>query len=448
MASTKSTINFRVIVTFCAIVIWCLKTSAQTTSIPDSSFEQALIDYGVDTNGLNGNILNSDAESVITLNIFNKNIIDLTGIEAFINLKYLYCYFNNVQELNLQSNLQLEVLDIENNSLTNLDISANTELKELYISNNLLSNLDVSNNLDLEVLSCNLNNLSDLDVDNNMNLSVLWCYSNNLQNINLQQNILLESLFCGDNNLSSLNIASNPLLQTISCSQNNLSELIFDNCQDLSYLDVSGNNFSQIDVSSNSSLTRFLCNNNNFQSLDVSQNPELMLFYASFNGIREIDLTNNNDLKYVRLENNELESIDIRNGQNSSISDFNANNNPALTCVYVDNTNANYLANWDIDSSANFVQDEAECNALSTQDVKLNDMVFEMYPNPVIDYMNITVTDTKSTLRLYTLKGQSVFQSKLSLGTNSIDLSNYSTGFYLVEITTSNQKVIKKIIKS
>ncbi len=448
LASTKSTINFRKIaIISCAIILLCANVSAQTTPIPDSSFEQALIDYNIDTNGLNGNILNSDAESVETLNIFSKNITDLTGIEAFVNLKYLYCYFNNVQELDLQYNLELEVLDIENNSLINLNISQNSELKELYVSNNHLSNLDVSNNLDLEVLSCNLNNLNELNVENNVDLSVLWCYSNSLSNIDLGQNVLLESLFCGDNNLNNLNIANNLLLESISCGQNNLSELIFSNCQDLSYLDVSGNNLNQIDVSSNHSLRRLLCNNNNLQELDISHNPELMLFYAGFNALRNIDLAINDELKYVRLESNELQSIDLRNGQNSIISDFNATSNPALTCIYVDNTNMAYLLNWLIDNSTNFVVDEASCNALTSEDVKADIVTFEMYPNPVVDYLNITTTHGKSAINLYTVNGQPVLTSHLSLGVNKLDFTSLSSGVYFAEIITSNQTtLVKKII--
>ena len=61
--------------------VCCLTTTmlnAQTTAIPDANFEQALIGLGIDSNGLNGNILNSDAQSVFTLNVNNKNISNLT----------------------------------------------------------------------------------------------------------------------------------------------------------------------------------------------------------------------------------------------------------------------------------------------------------------------------------------------------------------------------------
>ena len=52
---------------------------------------------GHDTNGINGNILKTDAEALTTLDISNKDISSLQGIEAFINLTTLYCSGNNLK---------------------------------------------------------------------------------------------------------------------------------------------------------------------------------------------------------------------------------------------------------------------------------------------------------------------------------------------------------------
>lgn len=429
------------------ILLLSFNALSQTTSIPDSSFEQALIDYNIDTNGLNGNILNSDAESIVNLNIFSKNITDLTGIEAFTNLKYLYCYFNNVTSLDLQNNPELEVLDIENNSLTSLNIAQNNNLKELYVSNNLLTSLDVSNNFELEVLSCNLNDLSTLDVQNNLDLSVLWCYSNDLESINIAHNILLESLFCGDNNLINLDVSTNTLLETISCSQNSLMNLNVDNCTDLSYLDVSGNNLNNIDINSNHSLKRLLCNNNSIQELDVSMAPELLLLYASYNLLEDIQLSNNDAMRFLRLENNQLESIDFRNGNNANISNFNATNNTRLTCIYVNDTSASFLEEWDIDAASNFVTSESECNALSVIEVGNEVVLFQVYPNPVTDYLNIQTVSNYSNLNVFDVNGKTVLNQGLQFGLNTIDFSSLSSGMYLVKIASEDQpSITKKII--
>lgn len=85
-----------------ALIFTFFSLFSQTTLVPDLAFENALIVAGIDTNGQNGNILNSDAAVPTFLSVSSNSISDLSGIEAFVNLQTLYC---------------------DNNSLTSLDIS-------------------------------------------------------------------------------------------------------------------------------------------------------------------------------------------------------------------------------------------------------------------------------------------------------------------------------------
>ena len=79
--------------------------SSQTTAIPDTAFEQKLIALGIDSDlTVNGQILDSDAAGVNSLNLYFSNISDLTGIEAFTSVDTLYCHNNNLSNLNLSSN--------------------------------------------------------------------------------------------------------------------------------------------------------------------------------------------------------------------------------------------------------------------------------------------------------------------------------------------------------
>ena len=432
------------IIAIIAITVFSVDAFTQTTAIPDSSFEQALIDINVDTNGLNGNILNSDAEGVLSLNIFSKNITSLEGIHAFTDLKYLYCYFNNIETIDISQNLELEVLDIENNSIQSLDISNNLNLKELYISNNQLNDLDISNNLQLELLSCNLNNLNELDVSNNMNLEVLWCYSNNLTVLNVANNVLLESLFCGNNNLQQLDISNTNFLESIACSENNLQSLSFSNCIDLRYLDVSNNNLNSIDISSNLDLRRLLCSNNNITELDLSYTNDLLLFYANGNFIEELDFTSNTEIKYVHVSDNLLTSIDMRNNQNAIVNDFRSLNNPSLTCLFVDNQDADFLSDWEVDALTTFVETENECNALSIEENE-ETINFEMYPNPTTNYLNINLIDEANVI-IYNINGQSVFSKELNIGLNNFELPSIRSGLYMVKIFSENKTITRKLI--
>jgi hypothetical protein len=90
-------------------------------------------------------VLTANISGVTTLDVRDKEISDLTGIEAFTALTYLNC---------------------TQNKLTSLDVSKNTALEELQIWQNQLTSLDVSNNTALKYLNCNSNQLTSLDVRN------------------------------------------------------------------------------------------------------------------------------------------------------------------------------------------------------------------------------------------------------------------------------------------
>lgn len=94
---------------------------SQITSIPDSEFEQALIDLNIDSDGIiNGQVLTSDIENVEDLNLgLNSGsyaISDLTGLQDFTQLK----------------NLRIDNLYLSNNDLS-LDLTANTMLESLIM---------------------------------------------------------------------------------------------------------------------------------------------------------------------------------------------------------------------------------------------------------------------------------------------------------------------------
>ena len=86
--------------------------SAQITFIPDSIFEEHLINLGYD-NLHNGWVLTDSVSSIDTLIISgypNFEISDLSGIEDFYNLQYLDCSKNNIDTLNVNTNTTLKYL--------------------------------------------------------------------------------------------------------------------------------------------------------------------------------------------------------------------------------------------------------------------------------------------------------------------------------------------------
>jgi len=59
-----------------------------------------------------------------------------------------------------------------------------------------------------------------------------------------------------------------------------------------------------------------------------------------------------------------LTELDVRNNNNSIITDFYSFDNPNLTCLYVDDASASYLSSWFKDTTSNFVNNEADCQAI------------------------------------------------------------------------------------
>lgn len=131
------------------------QTTAQITYIPDSNFEQALINLNIDSDGIiNGQVLTSDLENVTELYIEGSSMNDITGIQDFTSLEELTITHTYITELDLSNNLQLRYLYCEHNLLTNIDISNNSLLEQLYCGNNHddvspqneITYIDLSNN--------------------------------------------------------------------------------------------------------------------------------------------------------------------------------------------------------------------------------------------------------------------------------------------------------------
>lgn len=119
--------------------------TVEYVALPDTNFEQKLIDLGIDTDGLNGKITVADATSITSLNLSNSNIKNLTGIEYFTSLTYLDVSNNQITSLDVSNNLLLETLNASSNQLTTLDLSKNTRLRIVYVVNNPLVYLNLRN---------------------------------------------------------------------------------------------------------------------------------------------------------------------------------------------------------------------------------------------------------------------------------------------------------------
>lgn len=301
-----------------------LTTYAQYTSIPDSNFEQALIDLGIDSEGgsTDGQILTADIIGVTTLSVSSKGITDLTGIQSFTALETLHCYSNNfLSTLNVFNNTALKEIHSYNCDITSLTLPNNNILEYLSIGNNNLSGLDVSDYPLLEYLSCGNNfgnNIGNLDLTSNPNLITLWCQNAGINNLDISQCTNLDLLVCYDNSLSSLDLSANTALSTIRCYSSSINTLTFanGNYNSLLYLDCSDNPIGSLNASLFPNLETLYCANNNLSSLDVSNLTNLIDFGLWENNLSSLDLSNNASLEYVEPgSNTNLSSLTLPNNK-------------------------------------------------------------------------------------------------------------------------------------
>jgi len=180
--------------------------------IQDANFLNALIESGIDRDG-DGIISSAEAAGVNSLDISYREISDLHGIEAFINLDTLSCSGNLLSTLDVSNNTSLKYLNCGGNLLSSLDVSTCTALYYFVCHRNQLTALDVS---DVSVINllCGNNPLSSLDVSQNTNLMTLSCGQTLLNSLDVFNNIYLMSLECTNLQLTSLDISNNISLGT------------------------------------------------------------------------------------------------------------------------------------------------------------------------------------------------------------------------------------------
>ncbi|WP_291133235.1 DUF7619 domain-containing protein [Flavobacterium sp. UBA7682] len=188
--------------------------NSQIVNIPDANFKAKLLAAGpnntiastqtpiyypiiawslassssVDTNG-DGEIQVSEAQAIKWLDVKSSNISSLTGIEAFNNLIYLDCSYNQLSSLNVSNLTNLNNLNCRYNQLQSL--------------------LNISNCISLIQLACDNNQLMSFDVNNLTNLKNLFCFENQLSNLDVSTLTSLNNLGCSDNQLTLLNIKNN-----------------------------------------------------------------------------------------------------------------------------------------------------------------------------------------------------------------------------------------------
>ncbi len=230
---------------------------SQKTYVPDDKFEQYLIDHRYDTE-LDDYVKTAAIENITSLELYNRGITDLTGIESFISLTELQCSNNQLSSIDLSNCTKLITLNCLNNELTNLDVSNCSELYLIDCRENELSSLDISNLSKLVTLNCSQNNLSSINISNCSDLRILHCNQNQLNALTINDSPSLLNLNCANNQLTNLDLNLCTQLEVLDCKQNRLNSFNISNCQLLNNLDCEQNQLTTIDIDDFHNLTHFI----------------------------------------------------------------------------------------------------------------------------------------------------------------------------------------------
>ncbi|MFT6746460.1 MAG: Leucine-rich repeat (LRR) protein [Glaciecola sp.] len=316
----------------------CVPLIDPVVYIPDTAFKQYLVGEASINTNLDAEIQVSEAEAFTgKINCGNKNINDLTGIAAFINLTELLCHQNNLTSLGVSKNTKLIALSFFDNSLTSLDVSKNLALETLWTGQNALGSIDVSKNVNLKWLKCNSNQLTSLDVSMNVNLDFLDCNWNTLTALDVSKNTKIKSLYGQINSIGAIDLSNNPSLEIINLFGNELMEI------------------------------------------DFSTNPNLKELKFSVNKIDSVNLSTHVNLTKVEFDQNELVYFNIKNGMNTVLTVMTVNSNANLSCVEVDDSSyiETNVAYWRKDATAFW--SETSCAALNEPVVNIPDAIFKKY---------------------------------------------------------------------
>ena len=288
-----------------------------STNFPDAIFRNYLLSLYPD-----GYLTQYDIANLTSLNVSNKGISNMKGIEYFTALKELRCWANSFTSLNLNSNTELTYLDCApNSSLTSLNVSNCSKLQTVYCYSTALTGLTITGK----------SNLTRLDCHNCTSLKYIYCYNDNLTTLNVTGCTALERLDCYYNyNLAEIT------------GLGDCTAITYLDCEDCAITDVSA-------VNSMNNLEKFYCRNNQISTLTLNNKPNLSYVRISGNpNLTTLRCSGNSQLSSVYLYNcPALESawINMNNLSSLDLSGCTSLNNLSIWQNHISGNNMTNLVN-------------------------------------------------------------------------------------------------------
>ncbi len=410
-------------------VVMYSHSHAQVVSIPDTNFVKALIAHGVDNNS-DGQIQVSEAEALEYLElVLTDNILDYTGLNAFINVRNFSCNLPNLTTLDLSVLPLLSDIYCESTQFTILDLSGCLSLKNLGIGGRITM-LNVSNCSALERIDCQGNQLTTLNASNCISLSSLYCSNNKLTTLNVSDCINLKDLDCSSNSISSLTLPVISTLKYLECENNLLKSLDLSGCINLIYINCSSNRILALDVNACKSLTDLRCSSNFLKTLSVRGLTSLVHLECSNNIINNLGLSGCTNLYTLYCSNNVFKVLDLMSCKN--LEEFRCQNVTSLIALYFDHCPDSYGFGFKVDGDVNL-----SYICLNDYDDELKVFLSTYYYSGLTQPITIgSFCSSTSDGTFYTLRGNSSYDSDNN-GCDSADIEFPNLKFKVNILTNS-----------
>lgn len=198
------------------------------SAIPDDSFRKIVNDLVFDgavqdTELVTDAMLDKIASVTGKLDVKNKEIVNLKGIEFFTGITELDCSHNNLQFLDVTNLKLLKKMDVSYNELTELTVGSDNVFEDLNCSNNRLTVLNLAAMTTILQLDCSSNEIATLNVDGLYQLKILDCSDNALSGLAVGGLVALEELYADGNALLNLDVSMLKKLNVLECRKSELT---------------------------------------------------------------------------------------------------------------------------------------------------------------------------------------------------------------------------------
>ena len=467
---------------------------AQTTAIPDTSFEQALIDLNLDSGPIDGVVLTANIDTLTYLDIQHNwwnppilvdTIYDLTGIQDFTDLTYLDCGYHQISSLDLSMNTNLTFLNCTTNVISNLNISQNIALTTLSCGENLFSSLDLSQHTALANLTCFDNpNLNCLNVrnGNNHNFGQFFGMMNpNLACIEVDDTAYSAANWTYIDAWVSFSTNCGNLCSSAICNVSSGFNYVDNGAGNYSLTNTTIGNYNQVHwafgdgvVDMNTSATHtFNANGNYTVVLAVSDTPSTCMdyYYTTINvtGVVSPMQCNAGFVMYPDTSSTDITVINSSTGNNLTYFwDFDdgttstlqnpthtyANNNYYNLCLTVDDgsgcndTYCQQIGPNGVFKKAGFTINVSSPIATDIVNTTHIESIISINPNPTSEQLSINLEEVSTgVLSIRNTLGQIIQTEKFNnTKVLNLDLEGQS-GIYFLQLEIDGQTITKKIVK-